>query len=161
MFSDRMSASKEKWRRMKKFFWPWLAVMMLTPSWGWADAQDATLLQILSDPRKHDRDRVRVVGYLYLERDENAIYLHEDDFKHALFGNSLALEITDDMLNRREQLSGNYVVIEGIFDAQHRGPFQVHSGTIKKIRRCEIWSSDAMPANRARLKKEFKKSTND
>ena len=121
-----------------------------------ADAQDATLLQILSNPREHDRKTVRVIGYLHLEREGDAIYLSEADFKHGVFGNSLALEITDDMFNMREQLTGKYVVLEGYFDAQDRGAFEVYSGTIKRIWRCEVWSTEDRPANRELFRKEIK-----
>ncbi len=124
-----------------------------------ADPQDATLLQILSNPREHDRKTVRVIGYLHLEREGDAVYLSEADFKHGVFGNSLALEITDDMFNMREQLTGKYVVIEGYFDAQDRGAFEVYSGTIKRIWRCEIWSTEDMPANREFFRKTFKPDT--
>ncbi len=144
---------------VRRFAFLFLSAVLFFNAAVFADPQDATLLQILARPRDFDRQLIRVVGYLHLERDGDAVYLHGDDFKHGVFGNGLALEITDDIFNRREQLTGKYVVIEGYFDAQDRGSFEVYSGTIKRIWRCDVWSTEEMPANRENLRKTFTPDT--
>jgi len=112
-----------------------------------AESSDATLLQILSDPVKYHKKMVRVVGYLHLKRYDDAIYLHEEDFRHALYGNSLWVDVTDDMRNHEENLTDRYVILEGLFDAESRGTMGAFTGTIKNVRRCEAWSSETRPAN--------------
>ncbi len=113
-----------------------------------AETVDATLLQILADPVKYHHKVVRVVGYLHLKRYDDALYLHEEDYTHALLGNSIWVDTTDDMRNHEEKLTDRYVVIEGFFDAEKRGPMGAFTGTIRKIMRCEAWSSNSMPANK-------------
>ncbi len=114
-----------------------------------AETVDATLLQILANPVKYHYKVVRVTGYLHLQPYDDALYLHEEDYRHALFGNSIWVDATDDMRNHAKKLSGHYVVMEGFFDAERRGPMGVYTGTIRKIIRCETWSSDSMPANKS------------
>ena len=125
---------------MKKLTILFLFIFVAFPSFvGGADPADVTLLQILSDPVKYHLKRVRAVGYLHLKRYDDAIYLHQEDYTYALYGNSIWIDVTDDMRNHEEKLSDRYVIIEGIFNAENRGPMGAHSGTIRKITRCEVW----------------------
>ena len=131
---------------MKKFTTFFLIFFMVLPGFiGVADSADVTLLQILSDPVKYHLKKVRAVGYLHLKRYDDAIYLHQEDYTYALYGNSLWIDVTDDMRNHEEKLSDRYVIIEGIFNAENRGPMGAHSGTIRKITRCEVWPEKSPP----------------
>lgn len=109
---------------------------------------DVTLLQILADPYRHDRKVVRLIGFLHLEKNGHALYLHEEDYKHAITAYSLAVEPTDEMINRMDQLNNRYVVIEGILDMENKGFMEAHSGTLRRIYRCDEWSSAGWPANK-------------
>ena len=113
-----------------------------------AETVDATLLQILANPVKYHNKVVRLIGYLHLKRYDDAVYLHEEDYTHALYGNAIWVDATDDMRNHEKKLSDRYVILEGFFDAEKRGPMGAYTGTIRKIMRCEAWSSDSTPANK-------------
>ena len=115
---------------------------------AYAETADATLLQILADPVKYHHKVVRVAGYLHLKPYDDALYLHEEDYTHALYGNAIWVDVTDDMRNHEKKLSDQYVVLEGFFDAEKRGSMGAFTGTIRKIMRCETWSSDSIPANK-------------
>lgn len=112
-----------------------------------AKTTDATLLQILADPVKYHQKMVRVIGYLHLKRYDDAIYLHEEDYRHALYGNSLWVDATDDMRNHEDRLTDRYVILEGIFDAENHGTLGAHTGTIRRVTRCEVWTSETLLAN--------------
>ena len=119
--------------------------MLLPFRAGFSDPADSTLLQVLADPVKYHLKKIRFVGYLHLKRDEDAIYLHEEDYKRALYGNSVWVDATDDMHNHAEKLSDRYVILEGTFNAEIRGPMNAHTGTIRLITRCEVWPKVAPP----------------
>jgi hypothetical protein len=125
-----------------------LPVLLLGLSLGAfsAFALEASLLRILIDPNHYHRESVRVTGYLHLEKDEQALYLNEDDCKHAVYANSIWVDATDAMRDKREQLNGRYVVLDGIFDAEDRGEMGAHSGTLKQIKRFDVWSDPQKPA---------------
>lgn len=112
-----------------------------------AESSDATLIQILSDPVKYHKKMVRVVGYLHLKSYDDAIYLHEEDYRYALYGNSLWVDVTDDMRNHEDKLTDRYVILEGLFDAENHGTMGAFTGTIKNVVRCEAWSSTTQPIN--------------
>ncbi len=112
---------------------------------SFAETSDATLLRLLVDPNRYDRETVRVTGYLHLEPGHDALYLNHADYQHQLYANSLWIDTTDEMRDRQDQLSNHYVVIEGYFDAEDHGDMDVHAGTIKRIKRFDVWSSVEAP----------------
>lgn len=56
------------------------------------DAVGVSLIQLISSPEAFSKKPVRVVGYLHIEFEGNALYLHEEDFSRGLSRNSLSIE---------------------------------------------------------------------
>jgi hypothetical protein len=60
----------------------------LSPDQG-DDAPQVSIIQLIATPAKFDHKKIRIVGYLHLEFEGNAIYLHEDDFRARISENSI------------------------------------------------------------------------
>jgi len=100
-----------------------------------AERPDVSLVQLIANPKDYDGKFVRVVGFVSMEFEGNAIYLHEDDYRHSIFKNGLWIGLTDDMQKNKADLDKRYLVIEGTFNANEYGHMGAWSGTIEKITR--------------------------
>jgi hypothetical protein len=104
-----------------------------------AEPVDVSLIQLIANPKDYDGKIVRVIGFAKLEFEGDAIYFHEDDYKHSISKNGLWIDVSEDMLKRKAKLDRKYVLIEGQFDAKMTGHMGLWSGSIHKITRCEAW----------------------
>lgn len=100
----------------------------------------ASLIQLIAHPSSFHGKKVRVIGYLVIEFEGDALYLHEQDFRHSLSANGLALAIPEnwppkDTLCRSE----SYALLEGTFDAQNMGHGGLFTGGLKDVTRCTPW----------------------
>jgi len=43
--------------------------------------EDVSLIQLIANPQAYDGKTVRITGFLHLEFEGNAIYLHNEDFR--------------------------------------------------------------------------------
>jgi hypothetical protein len=101
-------------------------------------AENVSMVQLIATPEKFDGKFVRVIGFLNLEFEGDALYLHREDLVQGL-DNCVWVHRTDVMERDRKKLNRHYVVIEGIFDAQDHGHMGMFGGAIKDITRIETW----------------------
>lgn len=97
-----------------------------------------SLIQLIASPGSFDGKRVVVTGYVMLEFENTAVYLHESDARYGIFRNGLWLDVSVDDEIRRAQLHGRYAVIEATFSARRRGHLDVFSGSLEKVGRFEV-----------------------
>ncbi len=99
-----------------------------------------SLIELIANPHLYDGKRVRVLGYLNLEFEGNALYLHKEDYEHSLSKNSLWVEVDKEQRKiMRDCKSKSYVLLEGTFNAANRGHFGLWSGAIESLSRCSPW----------------------
>ena len=91
-----------------------------------------SIVQLIARPEKYDRKVVRVMGFLRLEFEGDAIYLHEDDYRHAILKNGLTIVRNAKMEELADRLDLHYVILEGTFDVRS-GNMGLNSGTITNI----------------------------
>ena len=119
----------------------WLLLLLLscwvTPTWA-AEPLEVSLIQLIANPKTYDGKAVRVVGFVSLEREGHAVYLHQDDYKHGITKNGLWLEVTDDIRQKQKDYDQKYLLIEGVFKAQDTGHMALYSGALHKISRWEM-----------------------
>lgn len=104
------------------------------------DAQDVSIIRLIASPRDYAHKLVRVVGYLDIEFEGDAIYLHEEDCKRALTTNALWIQAKPEMMKELKQLSRQYVIIEGVFVPSNKGHMGLFSGALDNITRVDIWN---------------------
>ncbi len=54
-----------------------------------AEPVDVTLVQLIANPEKFDGKSIRVIGFLRLEFEGNVLYLHREDYEHAILGDGM------------------------------------------------------------------------
>jgi hypothetical protein len=99
-------------------------------------ATRVSLVQLIANPQDYDGKFVRVIGFVSVEFEGTAVYLHQDDYKYAITQNGLWLDIEP---QRNKKVDQRYVLIEGTFDANHNGHKGLFSGSIKDIKRMQVW----------------------
>ena len=57
--------------------------------------QDVSIVQLLATPEKFDGKLVRVIGFLCLAFEGDAVYLHREDFDHSLTQNALWVDVPE------------------------------------------------------------------
>ena len=117
----------------------WLLAFGLGSSVGLcvaAETTDVSLIQLIANPVAYHERPVRVEGFLSLEFEGTALYLHREDYEHGLLRNSVCIADRG-ILERRGARDLRYVLIEGGFDADEHCHFGGWIGAIKDIRRAE------------------------
>src|SRR5262245_42923930 len=101
-----------------------------------------SLIQLIATPDAYHGKYVRVHGFVRIEHEGTAIYLHRDDCDYMLTRNGLWLVASDVAAegSREARVNNRYALIEGRFDAKNRGHRGLWSGAIDKITRMDPWN---------------------
>jgi hypothetical protein len=97
------------------------------------------MVQLIANPQKFDGKLIRVIGFLRLEFEGNVLYLHREDYEYAISGDGIWVHVTPEIVKQSKTLNLKYVLLEGVFSSSDRGHMDMWSGSIKKIRRAELW----------------------
>jgi len=112
--------------------------IVVTPIMANAQPIDASLISLIASPKDFDGKQVRVVGFLRLEFEGNAIYLHKEDYIRGIAKNGLWVEL-DSASKKAAGPRDQYVLIEGTFSMKDQGHMGLWSGSIHKITRIDPW----------------------
>ncbi len=128
---------------MKTAFRTWLFFVLVCTAFSAGtvrnEAHDVSIIRLIAAPQDYAKKVVRVVGYLNIGFEGNAIYLHEEDFKRGLTTNGLWIDAKPEMMKELEKLRGQYVVVEGVFDPTDSGHMGLFSAAIADITRADAW----------------------
>jgi hypothetical protein len=100
---------------------------------------NVTLVQLIANPEKFDGQLIRVIGFLEIEFEGDVLYLHREDYENAILADGIWVDVTPEMTKNSKSLSKNYVLLEGVFSARERGHLGMWSGSLKNIRRAQLW----------------------
>jgi hypothetical protein len=104
-------------------------------------AASVSIIQLISSPEKFDGKYIRLIGFVRLEFEGDAIYLHEDDYKYGLTRNGLWLSLTEGCCGKDARtFDQKYVLVEGTFSAKNHGHMGLFSGAIENIKRFQVWA---------------------
>jgi hypothetical protein len=104
------------------------------------NAQDVSILELLANPFRYDGKQVQVIGFLRLEFEGDAIYLHHEDFEYAISKNAIWLDRPKDFSEKQtSEVDKKYVICEGTFNAREHGHMGMFSGSLTHITRLERW----------------------
>jgi hypothetical protein len=103
---------------------------------------NVSLIKLLATPEKFHAQNIQVVGYLSLDFEGNAIYLHKEDYDHNMDANGFCIQFSDQIKKNKKLASydGKYVIIIGTFDMYARGHMGGFSGCLKNICRVDFWN---------------------
>jgi hypothetical protein len=106
------------------------------------NVQQVSVLQLIANPQAYEGRKVRLVGFLDLEFEGDALYLHREDFEHNIDENALWIDVPKEMTKEQMQVvNKQYVICEGIFKASGHGHMGVFSGEIADVTRLQVWPS--------------------
>jgi hypothetical protein len=111
------------------------------------EVYDVSIIRLIAAPKEYARKAVRVVGFLNIGFEGDAIFLHEEDFRRGLLGNGLGIRAEPEIRKRLEKLTGQYVIVEGVVDASRADaiavlPFRIW---ITHITRADAWKVEPSP----------------
>jgi hypothetical protein len=98
-----------------------------------------SLVQLIANPDQFEGKRVVVGGFLSLEFEGHALYLHQDDFRVSNTSNAVALELPANWFTSVASIdcpNNRYVQLEGEFNGKNNGHFARYAGSLKTVERC-------------------------
>jgi hypothetical protein len=100
-----------------------------------------SLIQLIATPDVFEGKHVRVHGFVRIEHEGSAIYLHREDWENHLAKNGLWLAASDSAPegSKEAEVNGRYALIEGRFTGKKHGHLGLWSGSIEEITRMQAW----------------------
>lgn len=110
------------------------------PSGGADLTEPVSLIQLIANPQQYDGKKVQFIGFLRLEYEGNAAYLHQEDYENGIYKNAIWIDVPADMSDRQKADTNlHYVIFSGTFRAALHGHMDLFSGTLSNVYRLEVW----------------------
>lgn len=105
------------------------------------DEYNISLVRLIATPEKYDGKTIQIIGYLNLEFEGNAVYLHQEDYEKSLSKNSFWVDFSKEIKSKTDIMKYNkkYVIIVGRFNLKSKGHMGMFGGSIENISRLDIW----------------------
>ena len=94
---------------------------------------DLSLINLIATPERFHGKYVRVEGIGNLAFEGNALYFSKDDYEYHHSKNAVWLNVKSDFYPENVQYNGKVVRVEGQFDMNDDGHFDLFSGSLKNI----------------------------
>ena len=104
-----------------------------------APVEVVSLVQLIATPERFDGRLVAVTGYLHLEFEGEALYLHKEDSDQSIIKNALWVEGNPVLENLRSSLDMHYVRVVGNFHSAYKGLYSAASGSLTDITTAGRW----------------------
>jgi len=106
------------------------------------------MVALVANPQRYEGKIIRTVGFLCVEFEGNALYVHDADYRHGLSKNSMALRLSDSQSKQFKSLSLRYVIIEATVYANGLESTAEWAGALGNITRLEVWPIDRNTTDR-------------
>lgn len=109
------------------------------PSYGPKEYEEVSIINLITTPERFHGKRVRITGYLDLQYENDAVYLHKEDYDMDISKNRIGLIITTETRNSTHYQDCNhkYVFVEGTFN-MHAGNMGSFNSSLDSIARLEV-----------------------
>lgn len=108
------------------------------------NALNVSLVQLIANPQTFDGKKVRLIGFLRLEFEGDAIYLHHEDYEYGITDNALWLDVPKGMTEQqRHDTNMAYVLCEGVIRASRHGHMGLFAGEISDVTPIQLWAGHA------------------
>jgi hypothetical protein len=115
------------------------ALVLVSASARPSEIRDVSMIQLIANPQQYDGSPIRLIAFLNMEFEGNALYLHREDYEKSMPSNAIWISLTDQQLNKSKKLSGGYVLVEGTFRAKDRGHLGMFAGSVERVTRIQTW----------------------
>ena len=99
----------------------------------------ASIVQLLANPERFEGKLVEIQGFVRLEFEGDAIYLHKEDYEHGLYSNGMWLGASECKRMDGTTFDAGYAMVVGRFTSQRRGHMGLWSGAIEDVQTCYKW----------------------
>jgi hypothetical protein len=102
------------------------------------------MIQLIARPELFEGRRVRVVGFVNLEPEDNGLYLSRSDWENGIRKNGVWIEEPPDSVDGTKNWRWNRrnVLVEGVFTAKSKGHLGLWSGQISDVQRYDPWKGE-------------------
>jgi hypothetical protein len=100
-------------------------------------ALPASIVTLLAQHASNIVKRVQVAGFLVLDFEGEALYLHKEDYQEGLTRNAIRMALTPEQMKQYQNFAGSYVSIEASF-IKRRNSEDIFTGSlfdVKEIRK--------------------------
>jgi len=103
--------------------------------------RDVSLIKLIATPEKYNGQTIQIMGYLSLDFEGRAIYLHKEDYDHGLGSNGFWVEFSPNLEKKKkmESYDKKYVIIIGTFNSGPSGHMGYYPGSLTNITRLDLW----------------------
>ena len=117
-----------------------LLLLTLSSTYG-QEVNNISIIRLIATPEKYHNEIVQITGFLNIEFEGDAIYLHKEDHDKSLLENSMWVDFSDELKQKvnLEEYNRQYVILKGTFDKNDTGHLGLFGGAIKDITRLDIW----------------------
>ena len=82
-----------------------------------------SLIELIANPQKWDGKVVLIVGYLNLQFEGDAIYLHAEDYESGITKNGVWVNAPFEMKTSWQSVNHRYVIGKGPFQREGKRPY--------------------------------------
>lgn len=100
------------------------------------------MIPLLASPEKYNGKIIQTIGFLNIGsmRENDNLWLHEDDGKFSLYKNSFALDLSEDQRKQFLPVNHTYVMVIGTLHSDGPEGSKMNSGIIVNITQMVGWS---------------------
>ena len=96
-------------------------------------ALPTSMVTLLAQPAIKNAQRVQVSGFLVLDFEGEALYLHKEDYQEGLTRNAIRIALTPEQEKQYKDLAGSYVWVEASF-LKRRNSEDIFTGSLFDVR---------------------------
>lgn len=96
-------------------------------------ALPASIVTLLAQPASDSATRVQVAGFLVLDFEGEALYLHKEDYQEGLTRNAIRVALTPQQMTQYKDFTGSYVWVEASFH-KRRNSEDIFTGSLFDVR---------------------------
>ncbi len=100
--------------------------------------KSVSIIELIARPERNEGHRVMLTGFLHLEFEGDALYLHNDDYRFHIYKNAIWVNLPENLRPIAEKYNNRYVYLVGSFTAKKKGHCGLFSGEIYRITSIEI-----------------------
>ena len=100
------------------------------------------MIALLASPQTYNGKILETVGFLNIGsmRENDNLWLHEEDGRFSLYKNSFGLDLSDDQRKKFLPLNHSYVIITGTLHSDGPEGSKMNSGIIVNVTQMDGWS---------------------
>lgn len=98
-------------------------------------SERVSLIQLIAHPAHYEGKLVRLDGFVHIDFEDNAIWLHKDDFDNFIYSNSLWINVSECVDGEGKPMSG-YASLSGRFSSQRHGHMGLWPGVLSQVGEC-------------------------